>query len=78
MERVKHIASPRKWNQRSLCASGRVAIERVGQVGQWDSFHDKSRGWGRLERTYLWVSSLYSGKDHSRGLTRQKGIGFDL
>ena len=29
MERVKHNASQRKWNQRSLCASGRVAIERV-------------------------------------------------
>ena len=44
MEGVEYSVSQREWDQRSLSASGSVAIERVSGVWEWKSFHDKSRG----------------------------------
>lgn len=44
VEGVEYSVSPREWDQRSLSASGSVAIERVSGVWEWKSFHDKGRG----------------------------------
>ena len=44
MEGVEYSTSPREWNERTLRASGSVAVERVSSVCKRNGFYDKSGG----------------------------------